>query len=273
MAIVRLRWLGSPVPSATVLRRVGAAAVLCLLVTGVCVAAASSSGAVANGQPAPKGKYPFAVKLTMTGIPTASGGKRNSACSASLVSQQWIITAGHCFTDKNGKRVSRPVAHTTLATIGRTDVRVAGGHILKIVAVRQAPGGADIAVAKLASPVEDIAPLKLNIKVPKTGAVVRLTGYGSVTGVNPKTVNVLRTGTMTITSVKSTTVGVTGRSPKRNTSACAFDSGAPYFAQTANGPRLVSVESNGPTCPHSKVETTTRVDPLVAWIRTTTGAK
>jgi secreted trypsin-like serine protease len=261
------------VPSASVIRRSGAALVVSLLVGAACVAAAGSSGAVANGTPAPKGTYPFAVKLTMTGIPTASGGRRNSACSASLVSAQWIITAGHCFTDKNGKRVSRPVAEVTTAVVGRTDVRDSGGHVSRIVAVRQAPGGADVAVAKLATPVRGIAPLKLGITTPKTGQVLRLTGYGSTTGTDPKPVKVLRTGTFTVRNVKAKTVGVTGRKPKRNTSPCAYDSGAPYFAETSRGPRLVSVESGGPTCPHSKVETTSRVDVLETWIRRTTGAK
>jgi secreted trypsin-like serine protease len=267
-------WLGAPVPTATVKQRLGAALVVSLFVIGVYVFSAAQSGAVANGQIVTTNKYPFAVKLTMTGIPTASGGKRNSACSASLVAPGWIITAGHCFTDKNGKRVSRPVADLTTATVGRADVRdTSRGHVSKIVEVKQAPGGADIAVARIATPVRDVAPLRLNISIPKSGQVLRLTGYGSVTGTNPKPVNAMRTGQFTIKSVGSKTISVTGRSPKRNTSACSFDSGAPYFAETSRGPRLVSVESNGPTCPHSANETTTRVDVLETWIRTTTGAK
>jgi hypothetical protein len=36
---------------------------------------AGAATAIANGEPVPDGKYRFSVKLTMTGIPTASGGK------------------------------------------------------------------------------------------------------------------------------------------------------------------------------------------------------
>lgn len=116
-----------------------------------------------------------------------------------------------------------------------------------------------------------VAPIKLSIKKPTTGQVVRLAGYGSTTGVNPKPVNVLRTGTFTIKNVKAKTLGVSGKAPKRTTSACAYDSGAPYFSESANGPRLVSIENGGPTCPHAKVETTARIDVQVAWIRRVVG--
>jgi hypothetical protein len=72
-----------------------------------------------------------------------------------------------------------------------------------------------------------------------------------------------------IWSVQSSTVLVRGYSPAADTSACLYDSGAPYFT-TAPGaaPRLTSVESTGPDCPHSLSETTSRVDVVVPWIRT-----
>jgi hypothetical protein len=72
-----------------------------------------------------------------------------------------------------------------------------------------------------------------------------------------------------ISSVRSSTVNVTGYAPYANTSACLYDSGAPYFTRPTTGaPLLVSVESNGPNCPHTTPETTARVDNIVTWIKT-----
>jgi len=70
-----------------------------------------------------------------------------------------------------------------------------------------------------------------------------------------------------------TVVGVVGYLPKPTTSGCLYDSGAPYFVETPHrAPRLVSLESNGPACPHAQTETTARVDLVVPWIRQTIGS-
>jgi hypothetical protein len=73
---------------------------------------------------------------------------------------------------------------------------------------------------------------------------------------------------VSVAAVNTYTVGVAGQWPARDTSACPYDSGAPYFSTPAgSAPVLVAVESTGPACPHSRQETAARVDPLVSWIR------
>ena len=74
---------------------------------------------------------------------------------------------------------------------------------------------------------------------------------------------------MRIWNVGASTVLVRGYSPAADTSACLYDSGAPYFTSPPDAvPRLTSVESTGPNRPHTLSETTARVDVVVPWIRT-----
>jgi secreted trypsin-like serine protease len=225
--------------------------------------------AVADGTPVAEGHYRYAVKLTMTNIPRPDGSHYNSGCSAALIAPQWILTAGHCFHDVNRKPVSGPVPYDTKATIGRTDDADTNGKVVDVVADYQSPTN-DIAVARLASPVYGIRPLLPSNTAPTEGQVLRIAGWGALSDVNPAPATHLQTGQVKVTTVSDTIVGVVGYLPLPTTSACLYDSGAPYFFEPEHGgPRLVSVESNGPTCPHSNVETTARVDTILPWLLTT----
>ncbi|GAA4439001.1 S1 family peptidase [Phytohabitans houttuyneae] len=236
-------------------------------VTLALAAHAAPANAIANGEEVPIGKYRFSVKLTMTGIPTADGGRRNSACSGSLISPEWILTAGHCFRDANGVRVERPVADLTTATVGRTDLSGTGGYVATVIAVRQSPTN-DVALAKIDRQITDIRPLWLPRVAPKVGDVLRLTGYGSITSQNPTPSTRLRTGHLQVTTVNATTLGMTGYAPQRDTTPCPYDSGGPFFVERVHGrPEVVAVVSSGPSCPHVLDETTARIDVIVPWIQ------
>jgi secreted trypsin-like serine protease len=240
-----------------------AVAGLALVLTG-----SGPANAVANGSPVPDGQYPFSTKLTMTGIPRADGTTYDSACSAALIAPQWIITAGHCFHDTGGNRVSGATPYATTATVGRTDLtQTTVGYDVAVTQVLQA-SRVDIALGKLATPVTTIAPLPLSTVAPKTGAILRITGWGATGSVNPTQVTRLQTGQVKIKRVSGTTVLVVGYAPSSTTSACLWDSGAPYFSEAANGAvALVSVEIDGPACPHSQEETTGGINRIADWIR------
>lgn len=257
---------------ATRIRWASAGVAVALLV--IVAAQAGTANAIANGEPVPDGQFRFSVKLTMTGIPTADGGRRNSACSGALIAPSWIITAGHCFRDANGVRVDRPVADLTTATIGRANLsKTTGpyrGVVRTVVAVRQSPTN-DVAVAKLNAPVAAIRPLALPAAAPAVGDVLRLTGYGATSSVDPQPSDILMTGQVTVVGMDETRIGVTGLSPAPDTSACPFDSGAPYFSEAGDRPVLVSVENTGPDCPHSQIEVTARIDTIVPWIKRAVG--
>lgn len=240
------------------------AAALTMSVGGV--AAATPALAVANGTPAPAGQYQFAVRLTMTNIPRPDGTHYDSACSGALISPTWIITAGHCFHDVNRNPVSGPVPYATTATLGTNDLAVSRGESRSVVTVQQS-SATDVALAQLSAPVTDVAPLAIAHTKPAVGSIVTLAGWGATSNVNPTPSTVLNIGRMKIKTVKTSYVYVVGYSPSKSTSACLYDSGAPYFTTPASAaPQLVSVESDGPSCPHTTPETTARTDNIGAWI-------
>jgi secreted trypsin-like serine protease len=238
-------------------------------VAAVGLAVAAPANAIANGDPVPEGRYRFSVKLTMTDIPRPDGTHYTSACSAALVAQRWIITAGHCFHDVNRNPVSGPVPYPTTATVGTADLTSGRGHVVKVVRVEQAPG-VDIALARLDRPIRDVDPVDLSTKAPKVGEVLRITGWGATDSVNPVPGTRLRTGQVKVSSFTQSTIGVRGYRPLPTTSACLYDSGAPYFQEREHRrPLLVAVESDGPDCPHDQEETTARVDTVASWIHQT----
>lgn len=225
----------------------------------------SPAAAIANGAVAQDGQFPFAVKLTMTGIQPTGGTAYDSACSAALISQTWIMSAGHCFHDGDRNRVGGVPEYTVTAHLGTANTASDPGQTRTIEWVEQSPEN-DIAVARLSEPVTDIAPIALNTRQPGRGQVLSFAGWGATTSSGTWSEQ-LHWGEVKVSSVRPTTVLVKGHWPAKDTSACPYDSGAPYFDTSGPDPVLVSVESTGPACPHRREETTARVDVVAGWVR------
>ncbi|MGH3716034.1 MAG: S1 family peptidase [Micromonosporaceae bacterium] len=229
---------------------------------------ASPAYAIANGEDVADGQYTFSAALSMPKITRPDGSTYASACSGALIAPQWIVSAGHCFHDGARNRISGSPRYQITVTVGQATLSGTTGQRADVVWIEQSPD-TDLAVAKLATPVTGIAPLALADSAPAKGAVVRLVGWGSRDGVADLThrPDRMQTGQFTVVRVARHELYLTGYLPYENTSACPYDSGAPYFVESADGPRLVATEITGPTCPHSRNEKTARIDAIATWIR------
>jgi hypothetical protein len=232
------------------------------VVAAMVVGTPRPADAIAHGERPAAGKYAFSAKLTMTGIPTGDGDRRDSWCSGSLIAPRWVITAGHCFRDARGKHVSRTVAKKTTATVGSRTVPV--------IAAYQAPDH-DVALAELGSPIDGVRPIRVGAEPPRVGDRLRLTGFGGLTGDEDAPSPGLRTGVFEVDEVRDTTLNMSGSRPAGDPSACPHDSGGPYFREGKDGTAtLLAVVSTGPLCPHAGADFAARTDQLAGWISDTT---
>jgi secreted trypsin-like serine protease len=202
-----------------------------VLATASLFALPSSANAVIHGNQSTYG--PWAVRMLLDGKPE---------CSGTAISDQWIITASHCFFE-----TAQPVRDSRITfLVGSLDVRkatlvkpIAGSRV-------QSPSGADVMMIKV-HPMKNVTPAKLSIKKVKVGQQLQVFGWGATCtdrDENDCQSKVLRQATVKVLDVK-----------KNKTRCIGFASVTSGLCATKVKGEPAGGDSGGPTmtiAPHGK---------------------
>ena len=158
-------------------------------------------------------EYPFIARLSTYG-----------PCTGSLVANDLILTAKHCFFDSNGKK--EKLTGTAKFNDPRKLKQDRGEIKRKIRFVKDYPGS-DLALAKLDKKVTGINPVKISKKRVEPGDSVKAVGFG-MHGFQKRDYH-LRHIDLKVSEVRQdwiyTSVG------KNNEGPCAGDSGGPLLVK------------------------------------------
>ncbi|MET9808730.1 FG-GAP-like repeat-containing protein [Streptomyces halstedii] len=177
--------------------------------------------------------YAFTAKIQI------GDGDTSRACTGSLVDAHYVLTASSCFAAAGQPAFPIPAgapAEKATATIGRTDLTGTAGHVVEITELVPR-ADRDLVMAKLATPVTDIAPVLLATTAPAAGDSLRAVGYGRTkdTWVPDR----LHAGSFAVTQTDATTVAVT----RDGGSICKGDAGGPALRESDGTAELVAVHS------------------------------
>jgi trypsin len=261
---------------------------LCALLLAACGGGGSSDDAATASAPDDSAD----VAIDEREFPSVRGGNaidgrpwmvslqtRNSGfhfCGATLIGNEWLLTAAHCVTDDAGQAISASLmrACVGVGNLGECN----GSNVANVVTVRPHPNyrsissGFDVAVLRLARGFAGNTKVALATAAndPAPGAEVYLRGWGRTDGVGQPTSSPQQLqGLLYRVSSQSCPAGVLCAQPSGTRGACQGDSGGPL---TVRGPFQVGIVSYGPfnsalnDCTGQGVDGYTRVSTYRDWI-------
>ncbi|MFF3070653.1 trypsin-like serine protease [Kitasatospora sp. NPDC057936] len=237
----------------TISSRPRRAAVLTAAVAAGTLATLSPAGAVV-GDPAADGAYAYTAKLAI--------GDNFRTCTGALVDPYLVVTAASCFSDDP----AQPQALKAGVPKWKTTATIAGKAV--DVASLTPRADRDLVVARLAAPVQGVAPLALASAAPTSGEKLRVPGYGRTK--DEWVPGTMHTGAFTLDSVNPAGIAVTGTG---GAAICKGDTGAPAIRETNGKAELVAVASRswqGGCLGETETRTGatgTRTDDLSGWVQ------